>query len=134
MLEVKEQIKLAHTYAIIGQIHGILEAWLGQVEPPVAEIFDRGDWDRLSPTQRGRILQLFDEIPARHVYETIRRAKKEEERTGIPMFEHGGSYWPVFFYQLMIADMNGRNAREVLPRLLSPEPSYIVVGEMNGVG
>lgn len=126
MLELQEQIHIARTYAIIGQIHGLLEAWLDEMEPPVAEIFDRGDWDRLSRSQQDRILNLFDEIPAKHVYDTIRGAKEEEMRTGIPMFEHGGSYWPVFFYQLMIADMEGRNALEVLPKLLEPDSRLLV--------
>lgn len=131
MLDVKEQITLAHTYAILGQIHGLLEAWLGEIEPPVAEVFDRGDWERLSPSQQDRILHLFDDIPAKHIYDAIRLAKKEEEHTGLAMFEHGGSYWPVFFYQLMIADMNGRNAREVLPKLLEPDPRLFVIGSVN---
>ena len=129
MLDVQEQIHLARTYAIIGQIHGLLEAWLDEIEPPVAEIFDRGDWENLSRSQQDRILNLFDEIPSKHVYETIRLAKQEEERSGIPMFEHGGSYWPVFFYQLMIADMEGQNAREVLPQLLAPDPRLYVFME-----
>ena len=130
-LEIQEQISIAHTYAIIGQIHGLLEAWLGEIEPPVAEVFDRGDWDRLTPSQRGRILELFDEIPAKHVHDTIKLAKQEEERTGIPMFEHGGSYWPVFFYQLMIADMEGNNAREVLPKLLGASQRVFIIGNVN---
>ena len=126
MLQITEQINLAHTYAIIGQIHGLLEAWLNEVEPPVAEIFDRGDWDRLTRRQQHRILMLFDEIPIEHVTEVMRRAKQEELHSGVPMFEHGGSYWPVFFYQLMIADMNGKNAREVLPQILNPDRHYIM--------
>jgi hypothetical protein len=128
MLEVREQINLAHTYAITGQIHGLLEAWLGEFEPPVSEIFDRGDWDRLTRTQKARILHLFDQIPAKHVSEAIRLAKLEEARTGIPMFEHGGSYWPVFFYQLMIEHMDGKNAREVLPQVLHPSRDFLVLG------
>lgn len=131
MLDIKEQINLAHTYAIIGQIHGLLEAWLSEVEPPVAEIFDRGDWDRLTSSQQDRILHLFNEIPANHVYDAIKMAKNEEERTGVPMFEYGGSYWPVFFYQLMIADMEGKNACEVLPRLLQPDRRMFVIGSVN---
>ncbi|MCB0155696.1 MAG: hypothetical protein KDF65_12940 [Anaerolineae bacterium] len=129
MLAIQEQINLAHTYAIIGQIHGLLEAWLGEFEPPVAEIFDRGDWDRLTPSQQDRILELFDQIPTQHVADTIRHAKLEEARSGIPMFEHGGSYWPVFFYQLMIANMQGKNARRILPELLRVNGSYIVLGQ-----
>ena len=132
MLEIKEQINLAHTYAIIGQIHGLLEAWLGEIEPPVSEIFDRGDWDRLTRSQRTRILRLFDQIPAQHVSESIRHAKLDEVRTGVPMFEHGGSYWPVFFYQLMIDNMDGKNAREVLPQVLNPNQDFVVLGTMNG--
>lgn len=129
MLAIKEQINLAHTYAIIGQIHGLLEAWLGEFEPAVAEIFDRGDWDRLTPSQQNRILQLFDEIPSQHVADVIRHAKQEEVRTGIPMFEHGGVYWPVFFYQLMIANMHGKNARRVLPEVLRTNGSYLVINQ-----
>jgi hypothetical protein len=120
MLKVKEQIRLAHTYALLGQIQGLLEAWLGQIEPPIAEIFDRGDWDRLTRRQQNRILQLFDEIPSQHVSEAIQHAKQAELRSGIPMFEHGGSYWPVFFYHLMIANIEGKNARAVLPQVLNP--------------
>ncbi|MDX1520374.1 MAG: hypothetical protein R3264_01945 [Anaerolineae bacterium] len=129
MLDLKEQISLAHTYAILGQIQGLLEAWLGVEDPPVAEIFDRGGWDILSPSQQDRLVELFDQIPTKHVREAIRQAKLEEERTGIPMFEHGGSYWPVFFYQIMIADMTGSNAREVLPQVLRKSRTYVYIGQ-----
>ncbi len=132
MLDLQEQINIAQTYAIIGQIHGLLEAWLREPEPPVAEIFDRGDWDRLHRRQQRRILELFEEIPPNHIAETIRRAKQEEIRTGIPMFEQGGSYWPVFFYQLMIANMNGKTARIVLPQVLNPERPFVVMNGHNG--
>ncbi len=128
MLGIREQIELAHTYAIIGQIHGLLEAWLGETEPPVAEVFDRGDWERLGQSQRIRIIELFDQIPARHVHEAILHAKQGEERSGVPMFAHGGSYWPVFFYHLMIADMDGRNSRELLPKILQRNPKFVVIG------
>lgn len=123
--DLSKWFKQVNALTAIGQMWGLLEAWLHQVEPQVAEIFENDDWGMLTRPQRQRILEIFDSIADDYILEVIRDAEIEEEITGVPLLDRKGACWSKFFYQLMLFHLPGKNARRVLPELLGPMPHII---------
>jgi hypothetical protein len=119
----------AVTYIHLGQMWGLLEAWLGQVDYPLADIVR--DWDWLSPSQRARLLQIFHALPTDFVEHIIRYGMDQAEAAGQEFGEGSESLvdWPWFFYSLLLLDISGTHAQILLPKFLSgPEPPRLKSG------
>lgn len=113
-------------YTALGQLWGLAEAILGEVEPNVKDLLEDHVWGTIGPNRRERIRWLFDSLPQDYVLSAVREAKEEERITGYDMMEYPGLYWPNFFYSMALANPDTANGQAIIKEFINPDPPPVI--------
>lgn len=113
-------------YTALGQLWGLAEAIIGDIEPDVTDLLQDHVWSTIGDNRRDRIRWLFDSLPQDYVLEAIRQAKEEEKVTGYDMLDFPGQYWPKFFYMFALANPDTKNGRAVIKEFINPDPPPVI--------